>query len=231
MIVVGAQEQCNVPCAVWPQVIGKMFKNFHNITANSKIMLLVYLLCISMNENLPTLLYFLLPLYTIMQVIYMCIAPSLHMFMFLYTLLLMSAVVGNIFEKWLQNFVSFGNPCIICTHYVYHGTKISTHLSKWGCWWRAVILDSLLTNAVTTNTNPFSLLFSEWVSTGRGRGKGEWQERWGEGRRGRQWEKVMKPLWSHFSGFSRNMKRWLWIKQSLLNNMSSYYNTSVASKK
>ena len=29
---------------------------------------------------------------------------------FLYNLLLMTAVVSNIFEKWLQDFVSFGNP-------------------------------------------------------------------------------------------------------------------------
>ena len=26
---------------------------------------------------------------------------------------LMSVVVGNIFEKWLQDLISFGNPCIL----------------------------------------------------------------------------------------------------------------------
>ena len=35
---------------------------------------------------------------------------------FLYNLLLRSTLVSNFFEKWLQDFVSFGNPCMCaCT--------------------------------------------------------------------------------------------------------------------
>ena len=39
------------------------------------------------------------------------LVPGLSSHYFLYNLLLTSAVVGNIFEKWLQDFVSFRNPC------------------------------------------------------------------------------------------------------------------------
>ena len=38
----------------------------------------------------------------------------------------MSAVIGNIFEKWLQDFVSFGNPCI------YSIALLSAHMHRAG---------------------------------------------------------------------------------------------------
>ena len=68
---------------------------------------------------------------------------------FLYNLFLMSAVVAEIFEKWLQDFVSFGNPWwlrftiviqVICTLYIpgpgwIIGVWNCPGLMNQFCWW------------------------------------------------------------------------------------------------